>query len=170
MDIGFFLHGLWTQQGSGLQWTLYDGLRQGQTLPWMFQVTRKLTALLRAEHLGLFVAQGLRQLHPNTCGTIALLHLAQHLQLLEGTSHTEIAELHAWLLSLDFGISYIYGGGPDESQRQLAALLVTKGVPTSAADERAKMIFNNLGHKKLQTIFKAKNVWAELKSAASQPR
>ena len=164
-----FLHGLWTQQGRGLQWTLYDGLRQGQTLPWMFQVTRKLTDLLQAEHLGLFVAQGLRQLHSNTCGTIALLHLAQHLQLLEGTSHTEIAEMHAWLLSLDFGISYIYGGGPDESQRQLAALLATKGVPTSAADERAKMIFNKLGHKKLQTILKAKNVWAELKSAASQP-
>jgi len=169
MDIGFFLHGLWTQQGSGLQWTLYDGLRQGQALPWMFQVTRKLTDLLKVEHLGLFVAQGFRQLHSNTCGAIALLHLAQHLQLLEGTSHTEIAELHAWLLSLDFGISYIYGGGPDESQRQLAALLATKGVPTSAADERARMIFNKMGYKKMQNILKAKNVWAELKSAASQP-
>ena len=169
MDIGFFLHGLWTQQGSGLQWTLYDGLRQGQALPWMFQVTRKLTDLLKVEHLGLFVAQGFRQLHSNTCGAIALLHLAQHLQLLEGTSHTEIAELHAWLLSLDFGISYIYGGGPDESQRQLAALLATKGVPTSAADERATMIFNKMGYKKMQNILKAKNVWAELKSAASQP-
>eukprot|EP00435_Cladocopium_sp_Y103_P073302 s64_g43.t1 len=165
----FFLCGLWNLQHDGLAWTLFDGLRQGQAIPWMHQLTAKLSLILQARSLGLCMGSGLSQHQPHTCGTVALLHLALWLSLLNKVDDAEIVPLHEWLLTQQTSLSAIYAGGPDALQQQLATLLASKGVPDAAAEERSRMVLTKLGHKSIQGILHSKNPWAELKAAASRP-
>ena len=164
-----YLHGLWTSSLRGLSWTLYDGLRMGQAIPWMLQVTQKLTQALDSNFLGLHQGHSLPQQHNMTCGTLALLHMAQTLGMLSAATDDQILQLHFWLLSQQTSPSEIMAGGNDDTHRQLAQLLTIKGVPSEAAEDRAHTVITKLGHRSVQQILKAKNPWNELKAAASKP-
>eukprot|EP00435_Cladocopium_sp_Y103_P022904 s2451_g5.t1 len=105
--------------------------------------------------------------HPFTCGSLALVQLAQQLHLLNWATTAEILELHDWLLSQQPPSSRLYAGGPGDHQQQLATLLTQKGVPAQSSLDRAKMVIGKLGNRQVQSILK--NPWAELKALASKP-
>ena len=158
-----------TEQGCGLSWTLYDGLRQGHLLLPLTQVVIKLSFLLDLDFLGLSAGEGLRQLHSSTCGTITLLQMASLLHMVTSLDlDSDVLELHQWLLRQPVD-GLIHAGGNDDVKQQLADLLSNKGVPVAHATERAQTVLNKLGIKTIQQIFRCKNPWTELKSAASKP-
>lgn len=163
------LRGIWTSPHQGLQWILYDGLRLDHALPWMYKVSRTLSKDLHCRFLGMRVGCSIPQLCTHTCGTIALAHMAQCLQLLDAVSPHEISELHNWLLTFQSEGSELFAGGPDDCQQELANLLSNKGAPIASAAGRAQQVISKLGFRPVQTALKAKNPWAELKAMASKP-
>ena len=162
-----FLTGIPVEQ-NGLLWTLYDGLRLGHLVLPVCCLALRLCAVLQLEFDGLLIGKGLPQLQPHTCGTLALVHMALVLQLAKLDDMEEIDQLHTHLLLQQIGGTF-FGGGQAEVLQQLAELLATKGVPASAASDRAQLVLNKLGLTQLGTIMKNKNVWAALKAAASRP-
>ena len=93
-----FLTGIPVEQ-NGLLWTLYDGLREGQAMPWMHQVALTFSMVLQGRFLGMTMGASLTQTRPYTCGTLALMHMATQLRLLDwvndqmvlGFSHIKLA-------------------------------------------------------------------------------
>ena len=47
------LHGLWNCQHDGLHWTLYDGLRMGQSWPWAYHTAQKMSKTLQVGFSGM---------------------------------------------------------------------------------------------------------------------
>ena len=164
------LHGLWNSQHDGLEWTLYDGLRMGQSWPWAYYTAQKMSKALQVGFSGMTPGVGLCQRHAFTCGSIALIHMAQLLHLLHDVSDDQLQNIHFWLLEQQqWHPSELFAGGAEDTQQQLAKLLSEKGVPLAASSDRAKMITGRLGLKQVQAILKARNPWSDLKSAASKP-
>lgn len=151
-----YLHGHWSWTFHGHAWTYYDGLRQTHLVPQIRQATLKIADALDSHHLGLSDGWGISQDLPNTCGTIALLHMAQALGLLSFMQTSDVWALHAWLLSQQSDLGDIVAGGPEDWQRDLAQLLQTKGVPASESAQRAQQVMKKLGTKQTQAILKAK--------------
>eukprot|EP00438_Fugacium_kawagutii_P028123 Skav229522 [mRNA] locus=scaffold887:104903:109116:+ [translate_table: standard] len=164
-----YLHGQWIQDQHGFQWNLYDGLRTQQAVPWIQQVLRKFSALLGVHHLGLTLGHGLIQRDQVTCGTMALLHMAQCAGLGTMADQLDIQALHGFLLLMQQQPGFLRAGGKDSPQDQLASLLNDKGVPLLKADERAQQVMQKLGIQKIQQVLKSRNPWGDLKAAASQP-
>eukprot|EP00435_Cladocopium_sp_Y103_P006978 s3515_g2.t1 len=165
------IHGVWNSRYQGLFWTLHDGLCMHRAFPWILQATRKLSLLLGERFLDLQPGLCIPQRHNHICGTLALLHFAQCLSLLDLDLDlgADVKDLHDWLLTLQWHHSSLYAGGSDDLQRQLEDVLTSKGVPATAVSDRAKLIQQRLGANKLHTIFKSRNPWNELKAAASRP-
>lgn len=155
------------QQEFGLQWTLYDGLRQSHLLDTASPAVKKLCQLLDLDFLGLAEGLGLQQTHPFTCGTVALLQMASLLGL-RLPSQAGILILHLQLLDLQRD-GHIFAAGPDDVQKQLALLLSDKGVPLASAPDRAQQVISKLGLKQVTNILQHKHPWADLKACASKP-
>ena len=163
------VHGRWNCRSHGLEWTLHDGLHMQQALPWIHQVIVKLSCILGERCLGIRPGDSLQQHHKHTCGTLALVHMARRLSLLDMDSDVDIQHIHGMLLALQTMPSQLYAGGADDLQRQLADILTSKGVSTAAVEDRVKLVLQRIGTQKLQAILKGRNPWAELKAAASKP-
>jgi hypothetical protein len=163
------VHGFWNPHDQGLEWTLHDGLNMQQTMPWMRQVTKKFSYALRTQFLGIRPGLSHPQTHGFTCGTLALVHMAQQLHLLHQVADEQVAALHDWLYLQQDATIGIFAGGPDECQQQLIQLLQEKGVHSNSSADRAKLIINKIGIRQVQTIMKSKHPWADLKAAASKP-
>eukprot|EP00438_Fugacium_kawagutii_P011105 Skav203176 [mRNA] locus=scaffold39:103479:107678:- [translate_table: standard] len=164
-----YLHGRWSSLFDGLRWTCYDGLRMTGLRPWIQQATEKITDMLHLNHLGLSEGWGIDQLSPNTCGTVALLHLAQVLGLLPWVAATEVDDVHEWLLHRQQTDALIRAGGPGDWQQQLVSLLQEKGVPAAEATNRAQQVIKKLGTQQVQGLMQSKHPWNSLKAAASKP-
>ena len=164
------LHGRWISGQQGLHWTVHDGLLMSQSFPWCLQLTMKFTHALQLQHLGLTTGLSIAQVQPHTCGTIALLHLAQRLQLLDQVRSDEVLALHNWLLQWQEPGSYLVGGGlPADYHAKLVRLLIEHGVPADRATDRANLVIQKLGPASIQEAFVARNCWAYLKAIASKP-
>jgi hypothetical protein len=168
-DHWLLVHGLWNQQEQGLDWILHDGLYMHQALPCITQVVHQISQALGDPCLGLQLGHSHPQRHGHTCGTIALLHFAHCLRLLDLDFEVDIALLHDWLLKAQTMPCQIYAGGPEDLQRQLADILQSKGVPKEVVSDRVQLVMQRIGQRQIQQILKAKNPWADLKAAASKP-
>eukprot|EP00435_Cladocopium_sp_Y103_P070894 s259_g36.t1 len=157
---------------SHLQWTYCDGLPDLAA----FEATRLAALISEALVLDWSIEPMhiIRQQDDHTCGSIALLHVGVLLGLFGLPSHQAILDLHGWLLSHPAlglpGIDpWIYGSGPTELQAQLAALLATKGVPSSQAADRAAAALKKLQASAVQSALSQANPWQALKALTTKP-
>ena len=109
----------------------------------------------------------------DTCGTVALLHLGHIIGYWKGKETPSEAELHLMLMARNEG-ELVACGRPDEEEQlivaQIREILVQRGVPEEKTEERAHMALKKIGMKPIATALKAKNPWASLKAAGSQPK
>ena len=102
--------------------------------------------------------------------SIALWHVCRHLGFHGLHTDATILGLHECLLGLwTFGSSpHLHGLGPQTVETQLAALLVTKGVPWTAVSERATAAVHKLNSTSVQRALQQANAWGVLKSFTSK--
>ena len=140
-----------------------------QALPWKNQVNQKISDALGETFLGMRPELSHPQAHGFTCGTLALIHMAQQLNLLYAVDDEQVLCARDWLFALQDQPAGLYAGEPDDCHQQLMQLLQDKGVPAQSTDDRATMITSKLGLRHIQAILKAKNAWADIKTAGSKP-
>eukprot|EP00435_Cladocopium_sp_Y103_P041171 s401_g11.t1 len=161
-------------QVNSIHWLYCDGLPDHSS--WAAQ---KIAAAVSTElSLDWTLAPGhlILQEDGHTCGTIALFHVGALLGLFGLPTREAILDLHHWLLQRSaLGLvshdPWIFGSGPTivDAQAQLAALLATKGVPTSSAAERAAAAIKKLGAPAIHGALAASNPWQALKALTTKP-
>ena len=151
-------------------WTYLDGLPDQLTSAARL-LALKITELFDGEFIDFRTDCKLHQRAPTTCGTIALLHVCFQLGLCGLPSDEMILGLHEHLLSLVLSSDTprVIGLGPHTVEGQLAALLVTKGVPWTVVSERAAAALLKLGSVAIQNALQQANPWGALKTLASRP-
>eukprot|EP00435_Cladocopium_sp_Y103_P053215 s2024_g17.t1 len=169
-------------------WALLFGQLQVGTIHWQYcdglpglanGAALQLAALISTElSLDWTFAPGhlFPQRDEHTCGAVALLHAGALLGLFGIPSREAILDLHLWLhhrpaLGLSLTDPWIFGSGPSivDVQAQLAALLATKGVPTSSAADRAAAAIKKLGSPAIQSALSHANPWQALKALTTKP-
>eukprot|EP00435_Cladocopium_sp_Y103_P021134 s799_g5.t1 len=169
-------------------WALLFGQLHGTLLRWQYCDGLPGQANWAAHHLAALISSELSldwsidpghlfpQLDAHTCGTVALFHVGALLGLFGIPSREAILDLHHWLhhrpaLGLSHFDPWVYGSGPTtvDVQAQLAALLATKGVPTSNAADRASAAIKRLGASAIQTALSHANPWQALKALTTKP-
>ena len=90
-----------------------------EALPWIHQVAAKISYILCEPFVGLQPGFSIPQEHPNACGTLALLHFAKCLCLVD--LDMDISSLHSALLALQTWPSQLHAGGADDIHRQLTS-------------------------------------------------
>ena len=159
------LHGL--LEGDQMNWTYFDGV------PHLLHrhAARLATAVTRL--LGLAsgkwrLAGIIRQTDQYSCGTVAICHMALVLGLAGQFTPRLVEQLHLLFSCRNHKASWISGLGP-HLPAQLAALLATKGVPTSAAADRAQAAIQKLGTSSVEQALRDSNPWQALKGLTSKP-
>eukprot|EP00435_Cladocopium_sp_Y103_P017800 s1742_g4.t1 len=160
------LHG--SPIGSSITWTYSDGFPGHLTIA-AASLARSLTSLLGFSSMDFRVSHWILQTAPHTCGTIALLHTCHHLGLCGDLTDEMILGLHEHLLGTSRSPFSLLGFGPQTVETQLAALLVSKGVPWTSVSERATAALHKLGHPAVLNALQQANPWGALKSLASKP-
>jgi hypothetical protein len=96
------------------------------------------------------------QMDDHTCGTVALLHVGALLGLFGLPMHDN---------------PWIYGSGPSQGdiQASLAAVLATKGIPSSLAADRAAAAIKKLGSTAITQAMNQSNAWQALKTLTTRP-
>ena len=154
-----------------MQWTYSDGLSDA-LLPAAWTLAHILSVQLGFRALTFEVSSSLSQSAPHTCGTIALLHACRYLDFHGLVTDEMILGLHSHFQSLIPSSSTVpraIGLGPQTVDSQLAALLVTKGVPWTAVAERASAAVQKLGQTAVQGALQQANPWAALKGLTTKP-
>ena len=151
-------------------WTYFDGLhssveRQANGLAWA------LCKILGLDFCPVESFSHQPQTQPNTCGTIALMHLCLVLGLSGHFTTEDECALHDLLLRHQ-GPKFAFtalGRPTAEVQDKLKALLADKGVPAEALEQRIIDAVKTLGNQGLQEALNSKTPWATLKGLASRP-
>eukprot|EP00438_Fugacium_kawagutii_P000487 Skav216947 [mRNA] locus=scaffold3396:193301:197611:+ [translate_table: standard] len=162
------LHGLVC--ADEIAWSHCDGIQQA-TPQAVMMLTALLTQSFGFEHWTLQAQRLYHQHDLFSCGTIALLHAAAVLGLYGQVQPVDILRLHTVLHGFQQPVQKeepLVAFGPD-LQAQLAALLVTKGVPGNVAADRAGAALQKLGGHAVQFALRQKNPWQALKVQSSKP-
>ena len=164
------LHGFET--GGLLQWTYFDGFRDSiRTLA--EQLAWALSQILKIP-MASFTSRSMQpQTFPHTCGTIAVIHLCQLLGLQGHLSHGDEFRLHDFLLRHQATLpkpTFTALGPPHTATADaLGSLLLDKGVPAPAIEQRVNEALRILGASAIADALRSKNAWASLKGLASRP-
>ena len=151
-------------------WTCLDGLQLDFSLE-IGHFAQAFGDLLGFQDYDLAFACPIPQVHPHTCGTIALLHLCVALGLGSSFSADFVLGLHSHLCHSVVGdLSLIgFGPGPTELLQRLSTLLESKGVSESQSIARAQSCLSQVGVGVVAKALDFKNPWGALKGAASKP-
>eukprot|EP00435_Cladocopium_sp_Y103_P022918 s2398_g5.t1 len=167
-------------------WTLLTGQLVSGSLAWHFfdgldfatachatQLATKISGLLGLDFCPLQLHCHIRQLHPHTCGTVALCHLFQTLNPGFMVPATRVLELHHWIWQHLACSGSIFATGittlsPDQISK-LRNLLSDHGVPQSQLEARTNLVIQKLGAPAIIAAFVSKNCWAQLKVQANKP-
>lgn len=155
-----------------LHWCHYDGLRTDDTdaqIAMANRVAHKLSSCLGLDMGNIHSRSIWTQRLPFTCGTIALCHLAEALQLPHCLPQQDEMTLHHTFLTTCMTKPTWTADGKAQDPDSLISLLESKGVPAKNATERAKQVREKLGQHQVQQALRANNPWAALKAAASKP-
>ena len=114
----------------------------------------------------------------DSCGTVALGHLALCLGLLSEQDCALIEPLHPGLAACDPQASHPFGVGfgPPATQEEqditirLASVLEEKGVPANLSFDRARLGIAKIGYHKIAQCLNSTKVWPSLKEVASRPQ
>ena len=160
---------LWgTRHGDRVFWTCFDGLRS--TLhPGALLAAKAISLQLRLEFCGIALETMVQQHHAHTCGVIALAHLCLALGFPGVFDDQSILRIHDWLRYHNSPSALLHGLGPEQTLMALTDLLGSKGVPSTAAKDRASAAIRILGKRDVEAALKSTNAWAELKKLASRP-
>eukprot|EP00435_Cladocopium_sp_Y103_P056110 s2860_g18.t2 len=156
----------------GFHWRYFDGLPldfDSDRLCVAQQISAKLAHCLTLETANFVSAISVLQTLPHTCGSIALLNMAMHLQVDHHLSFASESQLHHFFLATSSHQPGVVALGKGQTHDALVPLLIGKGVPEQLAPERAQHIRDKLGAVPVQQILKTPNPWASLKAAASKP-
>eukprot|EP00435_Cladocopium_sp_Y103_P041446 s1405_g11.t1 len=162
---------LWGQVcPDGLCWTYFDGLPHRLEV-FAHQLALDLAIVLGFSSWTFQHASFFRQVHPYTCGTLALLHLCRCLGFSLDFSAPALLDFHHFLLRRTPACPALslIGLGPTATDAQLAALLATKGVPTPQAADRATAAIKKLGLGPIQQALQQSNPWKSLKQLTTKP-
>ena len=104
------------------------------------------------------------------CGAIAAAHFAWHLQLWDHITQAHLKQWHHSFATLSQP-GELRAGGPlqPSTHAELKAILILKGVPEDAAQDRTDQAIAKLGTGPIQKALKDKNCWQALKALASRP-
>eukprot|EP00438_Fugacium_kawagutii_P020571 Skav226934 [mRNA] locus=scaffold965:110011:119532:+ [translate_table: standard] len=151
----------------GLRWTYFDGL-SFDLLPQARLLAAGLSRQLGLLPVSVQAASLVSQTSSDTCGTVALCHLALCLGMQGEFTAQHVDCLHSLFLCRNHKASWFSGRGPATSdvQAQLAAVLATKGVPSSCAADRAAAA---MGRLPTQDALAADNQWKALKLLTTKP-
>ena len=158
--------------GHLVSWTYVDGI-PNKLITAATILAQGLSQKCNLEFVAIHAESIYTQVHPHTCGTIALAHAAEKLGLLGVFNHDQILATHHWLLAhqpIDDDSISAHGPGSPDSMHNLVELLTSKGVPGHRAKERASLIVSKLGLKEVQQAMNSRNSWAALKSLANRPQ
>lgn len=160
------------RQDVQLHWVHYDGLQPAPNSA-RSQIARQVAECISQcldFDMGACISMpSFQQQDNHTCGTIALMNMADQLQILSQLPMQDERALHAFFLAGTTACPSTTAGGKGSVVDSLEQMLINKGVPPQHADERVKMIHDKLGFQQVQQIMKTTNPWAALKSAASKP-
>lgn len=157
-------------QGQQIFWTCFDGLQLGCS-PVLCRFAQAFGALFGLCDYRLDFACCISQVHPHTCGAIALLHLCHAFGLCIEHSSSFVLRLHTFLCGTVVGdLSLLgFGPGPTELLQRLATLLESKGVCSNQSMSRAQSCLSKVGVVAVSKALDFKNPWGALKEAASKP-
>ena len=113
------------------------------------------------------------QHHPMTCGTIALMHLGHILGCWTAEKVPDELSLHMKLQDEVLPCVLRANGKPhteEEMKHKIRELLHEHGVAPEDSEERFHAALKKIGHQKISDALSARNCWAALKSAGSQPK
>eukprot|EP00438_Fugacium_kawagutii_P031979 Skav207040 [mRNA] locus=scaffold975:198961:208505:- [translate_table: standard] len=154
----------------GIHWTYFDGL-SSRLVPHARLLADGLSRQLGLLPVSFEVACHIKQVSDNTCGTVALCHLALCLGMRGSFAPGAVDFLHQCLLRRNHKASWFSGLGPSTTdvQARLAAVLATKGVPSSSAADRAAAAIQKLGLLPVHEALTEANPWKALKSLTTKP-
>lgn len=157
-------------RGKMIFWTCLDGLRLDHSLE-INRFVQTFGDLLGLQDYRVDFVCCISQVHPHTCGTIALLHLCVALGLRFDHPADFVLKLHSYLCDTVVGdLSLVgYGLGPTELLQRLSALLESKGVAEGQSLSRAQSCLSKVGVAAVSKALDFKNPWGALKEAASKP-
>ena len=160
---------LWgTRIGTRVYWTCFDGLHSVLHSE-AVTVAKTLSCQLRLDFCGITHCALISQHHSHTCGVIALVHLCLALGFSGTFDDENVLHLHNWLRYHNSPSAALRGLGPDQTLHALTDLLGSKGVPSTAAKDRASAAIRTLGKREVDAALNSSNAWAELKKLASRP-
>ena len=153
-----------------LSWTCFDGLGLSFSQE-ICGFAKAFGSLVGVGSFELGFACLLPQVHPHTCGTVALLHLCIVLGFDYGFSADFVYGLHNHLCGVVVGDLSLVGFGPSPTDlaQRLAALLESKGVEGGQSLTRAQACLSKVGATVVAKALDFKNPWGALKEAASKP-
>ena len=166
------LQGMYHTVDGAVDWTVFDGLPHLQSS----SMQMDLESLCRSLSHGLgFPCGGIAyrcvvsQVHPFTCGTVAVFHLGLALGYRLDSQPDDVWTLHMDLLASQRNGEFQAFGEGDMVTDKLITLLTDKGVPEAVVASRVSKIVQKLGKGELLNALTARNPWASLKSLASRP-
>ena len=148
--------------------SLLDGIPGHSTFPARC-LAQALCNMLGVAFLGMQQKTIWVQSDSSSCGGIALAHAVAHLTGRVDDACLEWAVSTLALLPTDFSPLRGRGGLSSDQAAELRQVLISKGVPADAAQDRVKQAETKLGAGPLAEALQQKNVWQALKVAASKP-
>lgn len=170
-----FIAGLVNMSRRVIEWTCFDGLDLSFSLPrqkQLMDMVAAISASLAIPNCSLDFDRVISQQHPFVCGTVAILHLGWFLGHALSDDPAETFGLHVDLLRSQYSGDFTaYGPGDtdDSMTASLAALLTSKGVPTTNVANRVSAVTQKLGRGAISKALSSGNPWASLKALASKP-
>jgi len=155
-----------------IQWTHFDGLLQDDDSAHRAiaeRVAACITHCLDFDMGDCTFLTSRRQQESYTCGTVALMHMADCLQLTSKLPACDEPALHDMFCTGTSSPATFTAEGKGSSTTNLEQLLISKGVPALHAAERVQMINDKLGSTQVQQIMTGNNPWNALKAAATRP-
>ena len=127
--------------------------------------------LMHCNHQGVAHRNHFQQAAPGTCGAIALAHFGIAADLWDTITHDSIHNWHLAYGTTTHNPDELFAGGfpTEQINHDLTQLLLTKGVPPEAVQDRASQAIAKLSATTVQEALESRNPWQSLKAAASRP-